>query len=153
MPRLTKRSLYASEVHAECVRRIEQLTADARPQWGTMTAAQMLAHCADVLEVTNGAPLRNTPWLIQLLRGLVRKMVLSDKPYPRGSGTHPQYRQTADRDFTTERDRLLKELDRFVHADDRGRAVPHPLFGAMTADEKGWAMYKHLDHHLRQFGS
>jgi hypothetical protein len=28
----------------------------------------------------------------------------------------------------------------------------HPMFGKMTADQWGRSMWKHLDHHLRQFG-
>ena len=28
----------------------------------------------------------------------------------------------------------------------------HPIYLAMSAEEKGWAGYKHLDHHLTQFG-
>jgi len=30
--------------------------------------------------------------------------------------------------------------------------VAEVLFGALTADEHGWLTYKHLDHHLTQFG-
>lgn len=152
MPKLTKKSLYADGMFRECTGRIERLTPETPPRWGAMTAAQMLAHCAEVQEVCNGAPLRNTPWPVKLLRGLVRRMILSEKAYPRGAGTHPQYRQTVDRDFETEKRRLLQALDRFVHADAEARQRPHPLLGVMTDDEKGWAMYKHLDHHLTQFG-
>ena len=54
-------------------------------------------------------------------------------------------------DFAQQKERLLAVLTRLKEAgpDD---GVRHPLFGEMTAAEKGWAGYKHLDHHLRQFG-
>lgn len=145
--------LHSPETYQECVSRIQALTPESRPLWGTMTAAQMFAHCAEVQEVTNGKELRGTPFLIKLFRGVIRRMVLSDKPYPKNSGTHPQYRQKEDRDFEAERRRLLAALDAFVRAGAEGGPGPeHPLFGRLTPGEKGRSMVKHLDHHLRQFG-
>jgi len=117
---MEKKNLYSTEVYENCLKRIEQLTPETQPQWGTMTAAQMLAHCAEIQEVSNGKELKNTPFIAKLFRGLIRKMVLNDKPYPKSKKTHPQYLQTKVCDFVNE--------------------------------EKGWGMYKHLDHHLTQFG-
>lgn len=146
------KSLYTAEVHEECLGRIERLSPEAVPGWGRMTPAQMLAHCAEILEVANGKELRNTPFLARLFKGLIRRAVVGDKPFPRNARTHPQYRQTADRDFEAERQRLLAALDAFRNAGEDERRRPHPLFGEMTDDERGWSMYKHLDHHLGQFG-
>lgn len=136
--------------HHDCLQRIERLSAETQPEWGRMTAAQMLSHCAEILEVSNGKPLGNMPLVARLLKGFVRQMVVNDKPYPRNTKTHPQYRQTQDKDFEAEKRRLLEAMSTF--AASAGSDIPHPLFGRMTAEEKGWAMYKHLDHHLTQFG-
>lgn len=154
MQKLTRRSLLAPDVYQESLARVEKLTADAKPQWGRMTAAQMLAHCAEVQEVVNGRkPLRDTPLIARLFKGMIRRMVVSEKPYPHNIRTHPQYRQDEDRDFGAEKKRLLDALAEFTAADrKRLESIPHPLFGPMTAEEKGWSMYKHLDHHLAQFG-
>jgi hypothetical protein len=35
---------------------------------------------------------------------------------------------------------------------EKASQIPHSFFGPMTAEEKGWSMYKHHDHHLQQFG-
>ncbi len=51
---MEKKSLYSREVYEKCQGRIEQLTPETQPQWGTMTAAQMLAHCSEIQEVSNG---------------------------------------------------------------------------------------------------
>lgn len=150
MAALQKKNLYAPEHLESCRARIEALTSETRPGWGRMTSAQMLAHCAGVLEVSNGESLENTPLAARLLKGLIRKMVVGGKPYPRNSRTHPQYLQTSPADFDREKQRLLAALDRFRK--DEGKPIPHPLFGIMSREEKGWAMYKHLDHHLTQFG-
>lgn len=153
MPTLTKKSLYAPEVYETCRARIEQIQEDTRPQWGVMSAAQMFAHCAEVQEVANGKALGKTPLLAKLFKGFIRQAVVNDKPYPKSSRTHPQYEQREERDFFTEKQRLLAALERFFH-EDKDEAVrrPHPLFGTMTLEERGWSMYKHLDHHLTQFG-
>ncbi len=113
----------------------------------------MMAHCAEVQEVSNGKALENTPLVVKLLGGVIRKMVFSDKPFPKNTRTHPQYRQTGSRDFATEKKRLIEALDQFVSADGKsGELNPHPLFGKVSEEEGGWGMYKHLDHHLKQFG-
>lgn len=110
----------------------------------------MLAHCAEVQDVANGKPLVGTPWFVRLLAPFIRRTVVSENPYPKGLRTHPQYVQAAVRDFETERARLLVALEGFRAA--RHSPGSHPLFGDMTEAERGWASYKHLDHHLRQFG-
>jgi len=152
MEKLVKRSLYATEVYQECLARIEKLTPDTVPQWGSMTAAQMLSHCAEIQEVSNGKELKNTPFVAKLFKGMIRNMVVNDKPYPRNTKTHPQYQQLSERNFESEKRRLLGALEVFASPHGVPGGSRHPLFGKMTAEEKGWSMYKHLDHHLSQFG-
>lgn len=149
---MEKKSLYSSEVYEDCLNRIEQLTPETQPQWCTMTAAQMLAHCSEIQEVTNGKELRNTPFIVKLFRRMIRNMVMSEKPYPKNSKTQPQYLQTKNCDFTNEKKRLLDALAKFVDDKEKSESAKHPLFGRMTVEEKGWSMVKHLDHHLTQFG-
>ena len=147
---MTKQSLYSDDVYQECLDRIEQLTPQTEPEWGKMNVAQMLAHCAEVVEVSNGKHLRNTPFMAWLVKGIIRNMVLSEEPYPKNSKTHPQYVQAMPRDFETQKNRLLEALSKFKKGE--GKVRKHPIFGEMTVEEQGWSAYKHLDHHLRQFG-
>ena len=148
------RSVYDPDVHAEMEGRIGNLTPDSAPVWGTMSVGQMLSHCAEVQEVFNGEKtLQKTPLFAKLIKGVIRKGVLGDRPYSRGLQTHPQYRQTEPKEFEREKERLLEGLARFVEMDEaRAARIEHPLFGRMTREERGWGIYKHLDHHLRQFG-
>ena len=69
---MEKKSLYSSEVYENCLSRIGQLTPETQPQWGTMTAAQMLAHCSEIQEVTNGKELKNKSFIVKLLRSIIR---------------------------------------------------------------------------------
>jgi hypothetical protein len=145
-------SLYTPEVYDRCLARLDRLAEDTKPGWGTMTPAQMLAHCAEVQEVANGSrELSGTPLPLKLLGPLIRRAVVSDRPYPKDARTHPQYRQREERDFDAEKQRLLSALEAFRRAEDAPPAR-HPLFGTLDHDERGRSSYKHLDHHLRQFG-
>lgn len=145
-----RRDLNDAEVHEECVRRIEALAPDATPEWGEMNVAQMLAHCVEVQKVMNDGPLDGTPWYLRLVGPLVKRLILADRPFRVNVPTHPQYEITSEREFTVEKRALLESLGAFRA---RGRAgIDHPMFGRMTPEETGWAAYKHLDHHLRQFG-
>jgi hypothetical protein len=131
-------------------RRLAKLTPQSQRLWGKMDVAQMLAHCAEVLEVTHGKELKGTPWFFRLLGPLIKRVITNDSPYRRNSPTHKQYVMTDARDFERERTRLLTVLDALRAAGPL--PLKHPIFGPMTAEEVGWAAYKHLDHHLQQFG-
>ena len=145
-------SLYTPEIYEQIWVRIDGLTADATREWGTMTPAQMLAHCAEVQEVANGSrELSGTPLPLRLLGPLIRRAVVSERPYPKNTRTHPQYRQSEARDFDAEKQRLLSALEEFRRSENEPPAR-HPLFGMLDHDERGRSGYKHLDHHLRQFG-
>ncbi len=150
---MEKKSLYDSQVYEECTKRVQQLTEEMPAQWGSMNAAQMLAHCSEILEVSNGKELKNTPFLAKLFKGYIRKMVVGDKPYGKGTKTHPQYLQRDSGDFQEQKSRLLSSLDTF-HTMDKQQAtsIRHAMFGTMSLEERGWSAYKHLDHHLTQFG-
>jgi len=147
---MQRTDLYDDDTFAEVLERIGRLTEESQPEWGQMTVGQMLAHCAEVQDVTNGKKLRGSSFLVKLMGPMIKKMVLSQKPYDKNVRTHSQYRMTEPEDFERQRDRLIDSI-RTMHALGR-RDTRHPLFGKMSASDNGWAMYKHLDHHLSQFG-
>lgn len=149
----TTNTLYSETDYKTCLERIHKLTYDLRPQWGKMSAAQMLAHCSEVQEVINGKPLKNTPLIVKLFKGMARNSMLSKKPYKKNMKTHPQYIIKSKADFETEKTRLLAAIEEFFSLDkEKAKKIKHHLFGAMTLDQKGWASYKHLNYHLVQFG-
>ena len=151
--KLEEFTLYDEDHYASIIQRIASLSSDTMPEWGSMTVAQMLAHCAEIIAVMNGKPLLNTPFYIKITKGLIRKLVVDDNPYPKNSKTHPQYKQTEEKQFQEEKIKLLNIMDEFVNDPiEEAEKKEHPLFGAITREEKGWSMYKHTDHHLQQFG-
>jgi Protein of unknown function (DUF1569) len=147
---MEQRSFFDRETYDALLSRIGRLTPDTEPRWGKMNVAQMCAHCAEVAAVAGGKSLEGTPWYIRLFGGLIKRLVVSPRPYPHGVRTHPQYRIPATVDFEAERDRLETVLGALFAAGPE--PARHPLFGPLTAEEVGWSTYKHLDHHLTQFG-
>ena len=79
--------------------------------------------------------------------------LLSEAPLPRNMPTDKYFLIADQRDLETERERVRTLIDRFIQG---GPAVctkhPHSFLGSMTPAEWATLMYKHLDHHLRQFG-
>ncbi|BDS09851.1 DUF1569 domain-containing protein [Aureispira anguillae] len=144
-----KPNLFEETDYQVFLNRVHQLKANSQPIWGTMNAAQMLAHCLEVQEACNGKPLQKTPFFIKLFKGFIKKSVLSDKPYPKNLQTHQQYIISDQKDFELEKKRFLASLEAFVQ---NKNSVEHSLFGTMSLEERNWAIYKHHNHHLEQFG-
>jgi len=65
---------------------------------------------------------------------------------------HHLLRAKEDKDFNIEFEILQKLILEVYAVRDRKEWNPHPLFGAFTSQQWGQMQYKHLDHHLRQFG-
>jgi hypothetical protein len=84
----------------------------------------------------------------------VKRVALRDEePMRRNSPTSRELVMTGEKDFEAERGRLTGLIDRFAAAGPSGCTDhPHAFFGPLKPDEWSILMYKHLDHHLRQFG-
>lgn len=134
-------------------RRFAELRADGPRHWGTMDAAQMLAHCGKGLEAAMADRPPKQMLLGRLVAPLLRPLVLGPRPFRRNAPTSPLFVVADVRDFEAEVRRLAHLLDRYVQRGPEAAArVPHVFFGRLSGDQWGRLMYKHLDHHLRQFG-
>jgi len=81
------------------------------------------------------------------------KVLGNDEPLRRNSPTVQGLVVSDDRNLERERERLYGMIDRFAAAGPRGCTThPHRFFGRLMPEEWATLMYKHLDHHLRQFG-
>jgi hypothetical protein len=147
------KSLFVAENRQEILRRLEGLQASANRQWGKMDPAQALAHCTAAMAVAVGDAPGRQSFLGKLVTPFIRSQVLGSKPFARNVPTDPSYVVSDERDFARERERLVESVNRLG---DRGPAkadgAVHPFFGRLSGDEWGLLIFKHLDHHLRQFG-
>ena len=148
------KSLYDAEDYQEILERVHRLEDSSQATWGEMSTAQMFAHCAEVTAVMSGRKtLKNSPFFLRLLAPMIRRAVFGAKPYPKSSPTHPQYRIAEQKDFQKEKDALLAELEYFYEqSNDADLKIRHPFLGGIDFKDRGWGAYKHLDHHLQQFG-
>ena len=139
---------------AEVKQRITQLRPDSQRQWGKMNAPQAMAHCSRGLELASGDKRPPRMLLGRIIGPIVKPKVFGDdEPLRRNTPTVEGLVVQDDRDLAEERARLYSAIDRFVAAGPNGCTThPHSFFGPLTPDEWAILMYKHLDHHLRQFG-
>ena len=135
--------------------RITQITAANQRQWGTMTASQALAHCSTAMEMATGDKLLPRMFIGRLLGGLVKKKAIGDdQPLRKNTPTAPDLIIKDDCDLAKEQQRLCALIDRFAKSGPQGCTKhPHTFFGPLTPEEWATLMYKHVDHHLRQFGA
>jgi Protein of unknown function (DUF1569) len=138
----------------EVKERMAQLRPDSERLWGKMNAAQALAHCSRAIEWAVGDRVPPRMLLGRIIGRMVKPMVLgNDEPMRRNSPTVKDLVVQDERDLGMERERLCGLIDRFAAAGPVGCTThPHSFFGRLTPDEWATLMYKHLDHHLRQFG-
>ncbi|MGZ3755128.1 MAG: DUF1569 domain-containing protein [Mucilaginibacter sp.] len=146
------KSVFDPTVNAELIARINQLTPTSNPLWGKMSVGQMLAHCQVLLQVTFGE--------LQLKRGLMgflfgkmaKRQILTGEQVKRNMPTFSLARMTDEKDFKAEKQKLIEMVQRFTAGPGVLSPKPHPFFGPLTTDEWDQLQYKHLDHHLKQFG-
>ncbi len=148
------KNLFEAPTADEIKKRIARVKPDSERRWGTMNAAQALAHCSAAMEWAVGDKTPPRMLLGRIVGAMVKPMVLgNDEPMRRNSPTAKDLLVMDARDLETERERLCGLIDRFVAAGPPGcTAHPHTFFGRLTPEQWAALTYKHLDHHLRQFG-
>jgi Protein of unknown function (DUF1569) len=148
------KNLFEAARVEEVKERIARLKPDSDRQWGKMNAAQAVAHCSAGLEWAVGDRIPPRLLLGRILGLIVKPLALgNDEPMRRNSPTVKDLVVQDERDLGAERERLCGLIDRFAAAGPKGCTThPHSFFGRLTPEEWATLMYKHLDHHLRQFG-
>ena len=147
-------NLYDPAVRTRVKERIAQLRPESQRQWGKMNPAQAVAHCAQSMEWAVGDTCPPRMFLGQIIGRMIKSRVLAEEePMRRNSPTAKTLIVADDRDLAAEQKRLCGLIDRFAAVGPAGcTRHPHSFFGPLTPDEWAILMYKHLDHHLRQFG-
>ena len=148
------KNLFEAPRVEEVKERMAQLRPDSERLWGKMNAAQALAHCSAGLEWAVGDRIPQRLLLGRIIGWMVKPMALgNDEPMRRNSPTVKDLVVQDERDLVTERERLCGLIDRFAAGGPKGCTThPHSFFGKLTPEEWATLIYKHLDHHLRQFG-
>ena len=137
----------------EILSRIERLTPEAQRRWGKMEVAQMLAHCAALLSIARGLDNPKRSWLGVLLGWAVKGKFFGPSPHPKNSPTGSGLVVTDKKHFEEEKKKLIVHIQAFAEGGPEAcTRHPNPFFGKLTPEEWAQGQYKHLDHHLQQFG-
>jgi hypothetical protein len=147
------KNLFDPEAYNEITARLNMLAPQAERKWGKMDAAQMLAHCSEPFKISMSDKKIPRPFVSYLFGWVARRMVLADKPYKPGLPTGKELIIKDERDFETEKKKLGSLIQEFYSKPGKVGRHPHPFFGQFTKEEWGKSMYKHVDHHLLQFGA
>lgn len=149
------KNLFHHSDYQEIVSRLENLKPSSDRKWGKMTVSQMLVHCQKPMEVAEQKLVvkRN---LISFLFGkmMKKKLIVKGLAFDKNLPTAKEFVVAYNCEFEIEHQKLLKMVQDFKNNGPNAIKMEiHPFFGKMSHSEWGLLFYKHLDHHLLQFGS
>jgi hypothetical protein len=146
------KSMWQEAAKRELQDRLAKLTPEALGQWGKFTAPQMVVHIAesyrsslgDLAVRSKNLPLRYTP---------LKQLVIYWLPFPKNSPTAPELLARKPGDWTSDVAEVHELMNRFASRKPGGQWPVHAAFGSLTGKQWGILMYRHADHHFRQFGA
>ncbi len=148
------KNIFDPTVANEVIDRINKLTPESKPLWGTMSVAKMLAHCNVTYEmVYSDKHKKPNAFMKFILKLLVKEKVVGVKPYKHNLRTAPAFVIKDEKEFEKEKSILVEYIRKTqqlggVHFNNK----ESNSFGPLTQQEWNNMFYKHLDHHLCQFG-
>ena len=132
------------------IKRIDAVSADSKSQWGKMNAYQMLKHCTMSEEMYLGKTRYDRLFIGRLFGKMALGGILKNgDPMKKNQPTHADMKITGSGDAAAEKQRWITLLQQYQQFNNN---FVHPFFGKMTKDQVGHYVFKHTDHHLRQFG-
>jgi len=148
------KNLFEAATAKEVKDRIARLGPNSQRQWGKMTPAQAMAHCSVAMEWALGDSNPGRMFVGRIFGPIAKSQVLKDeKPMGKNMPTAKALVMKDDHNLSKECQRLAGLVERFsAGGPQKCTRNPHTFFGPLTPEEWAALMYKHVDHHLRQFG-
>ena len=149
------KSVRDEKCRADLIERIGKLTSGAAPVWGKMNVDQMLSHLVQSGELPFVATCADRSNFMS--RNVIKPLVLYVLPMPKEVKTSADMDQQQDGrrplGFDVDKAKVITLINKLGKLPDDEDCLPHPFFGKLSV--KHWSMisYKHIDHHLRQFGA
>lgn len=145
------KTMFDETLRNEILRRIELVTAESRPRWGTMNAEQMLAHLAAAAKMSIGE-LQTRSKKLPIRFPPLRQLIVYWLPWPKGAPTAPELLVADPVTLQRSKEELTRLVRAFAERAHETNWPEHPAFGNLG--RRGWGVlaWRHFDHHLRQFG-
>ena len=145
------KTLWDEPSRRELKSRLDHLQSNAVARWGRMNAPQMLIHLVSAMRMANGE-LKTAPKNLPIRYTPLKQLVVYWLPFPKGAPTAPELLNQDPGDWAEGIANLRAQIDEFGARDPRSAWPEHPAFGTMTPKAWGVLGYRHIDHHLKQFG-
>ena len=147
------KSLFEESTRAEIVERLDRLSPESQREWGKMSPSQAIEHLRRAVDMASGKKPVKQLFIGKVLSWAFRKEFLGEQPFKQGRPTGKAFIVEDDPDFEVTRDGLRASINEFCGLGEAGtEGNVHGFFGPLTGKQWGETQYKHLDHHLRQFG-
>jgi hypothetical protein len=147
------KTIFEKTAHDELLERLAKLEINSERQWGKMTPSQMMEHVARAIEMAISKEPKKQILPGKLFSRFFRKEYLGPDPFKRNRPTGPCLIVRDEPDFEPTRVRLLTLITKLHQSGESAtNGNVHPFFGTLTGKQWGETQYKHVDHHLRQFG-
>jgi len=133
--------------------RLRSLDPKAIPLWGKMNVLEMLSH----LNMATASGLGHyqlqdeSTWLRRNVICYLALYVLRQLPRNAAAPKGFSIAAAGNLNFEREMGSLLRVLN--MASCSENQSYPHPLFGNMNKADWGRLVYRHIDHHLRQFSN
>jgi hypothetical protein len=144
-------SIFDAASNATMITRINKLTPESQALWGKMSVTQMCKHTNEALIVAFGENEIKVNFIMKFLGKMLKNKVFNSE-FKKNSPTAKEFIFTNKYDFEASRNELIKNFSRFAEGHPSIKVVNHPFWGKMTYEDWDKLMWKHVDHHLRQFG-
>jgi Protein of unknown function (DUF1569) len=139
---------------ANLIGRLNKLTSNETALWGKMNANQMLSHLVQAGEMPFAHNLPDASNFMS--RTFIKPLVLYVVSMPKEVKTSPQMNQQENgrKPLAFEEDRklLIESIEKLASLSLDYKCLSHPFFGKLNTKEWATLAYKHIDHHLKQFG-
>lgn len=148
------KTIFDGTIREELIQRISLVGKDSKPEWGKMNVYQMLKHNT----YWNGWILGkdNHTYKQEFLGKIfgkmaLRRMIKNEKPFDKNVPTSEQFKvKESSGNLADEKEKWMLLVNEYEQFDNPN--FIHDFFGKMTIEQIGILVYKHTDHHLRQFG-
>ncbi|MEO5890522.1 MAG: DUF1569 domain-containing protein [Ferruginibacter sp.] len=147
------KTVFDKTTRDELISRIDALNENSAAQWGKMNVYQMLKHCTLCEEMYLGKKKYKRVFLGRLFGKIgLKNLMKDDRPLGRNAPTGADFKiKEKSGDLLSEKIKWISLIDEYARFSNHD--FEHWFFGKMSKKEVGYFVYKHSDHHLRQFNS
>ena len=145
------KSMFNDADRSSMLSRIDRVASGMKPRWGKMNAELMLAHLVESVRMALGE-MTPKPKKLPIRFFPLKQLIIYWIPFPKGAPTAPELLPKETGTLERGKSELARVLRLFAERASHTQWPEHPAFGKLTTRAWGVLVYRHFDHHLRQFG-